>query len=114
MGGFADVFVYRQQMPAREVAVKVLSSQKINEEVRARFRNAANLMAQLSQRPAIVTIHHTEVASAGRPFLGMGLCSRAGLGARARSDEMTLDEVRRLGVRLASAVESAHGRVILH
>lgn len=114
MGGFADVFVYRQQMPAREVAVKVLSSQKINEEVRERFRNEANLMAQLSQHPAIVTIHHADVASDGRPFLVMELCSRPGLGARYRSEEIPLDEVLRLGVRLASAVESAHRMGILH
>ncbi|HLS02999.1 MAG TPA: serine/threonine protein kinase, partial [Beutenbergiaceae bacterium] len=48
MGGFADVFVYRQQMPEREVAVKVLTPQALNDDVRERFRMEANLMAQLS------------------------------------------------------------------
>lgn len=114
MGGFADVFVYRQQMPAREVAVKVLSAQRINESVRERFRNEANLMAQLSQHPAIVTIHHADVANDGRPFLVMELCSRPGLGARYRSEQIPLAEALRLGVRLASAVESAHRMGILH
>ncbi|HLR56101.1 MAG TPA: serine/threonine-protein kinase, partial [Actinomycetales bacterium] len=114
MGGFADVFVYRQQMPAREVAVKVLNAQSINEGVRERFRNEANVMAQLSQHPAIVTIHHADVALDGRPFLVMELCSRPGLGARYRSEEIPLAEALRLGVRLASAVESAHRMGILH
>lgn len=114
MGGFADVFVYRQQMPAREVAVKVLNAQSINEGVRERFRNEANVMAQLSQHPAIVTIHHADVALDGRPFLVMELCSRPGLGARYRSEEIPLSEALRLGVRLASAVESAHRMGILH
>lgn len=114
MGGFADVFIYRQQMPAREVAVKVLSSQTIDEGVRERFRTEANLMAQLSQHPAIVTIYHADVASDGRPFLIMELCSRPGLGARYRSEEIPLAEVLRLGVRLSSAVEAAHRMGILH
>jgi len=114
MGGFADVFVYRQQMPEREVAVKVLTPQALNDDVRERFRMEANLMAQLSQHPAIVTIHHADVASDGRPFFVMELCSRPGLGARYRTESISVAETLRLGVRLASAVESAHRMGILH
>src|SRR5690625_7375774 len=44
----------------------------------------------------------------------MELCSRRGLGARYRSEEIPLAEALRLGVRLASAVESAHRMGILH
>lgn len=114
MGGFADVFVYRQLMPQREVAVKVLTATRIDDEVRARFRNEANLMAQLSQHPAIVTIHQADIASDRRPYLVMELCSGPGLGARYRQQNIPLPEVLRLGVRLASAVETAHRMGILH
>src|SRR5699024_12288157 len=107
MGGFADVFVYRQQMPEREVAVKVLTPQALNDDVRERFRMEANLMAQLSQHPAIVTIHHADVASDGRPFFVMELSSRPGLGARYRTESVSVAETLRLGGRWASAVACA-------
>lgn len=114
MGGFADVFLYEQQMPRRSVAVKVLLAAHLDDEVRERFRTEADLMARLSHHPSIVTIHHADVAADGRPFLVMEYCSRPGLGRRYRTERMAVAEVLRIGVRLASAVETAHRAGILH
>lgn len=114
LGGFADVFLYRQHMPRREVAVKVLLAGSLDDDVRERFQTEANLMAQLSHHPSIVTIYHAAIASDGRPYLVMEYCSRAGLAERYRSERMTVPEVLRIGVRLASAVETAHRAGILH
>ncbi|WP_250448358.1 serine/threonine-protein kinase, partial [Actinotalea sp. C106] len=114
MGGFADVFLYTQQMPRRSVAVKVLLASHLSDEVRGRFRTEADLMAQLSHHPSIVTIYHADVAADGRPYLVMEYCSRAGLGERYRTERMGVAEVLRLGTRLASAVETAHRAGILH
>ncbi len=114
MGGFADVFLYEQQMPRRSVAVKVLLAAHLDDEVRERFRTEADLMARLSHHPSIVTIHHADVAPDGRPFLVMEYCSRPGLGRRYRTERMAVSEVLRIGVRLASAVETAHRAGILH
>ena len=36
LGGFADVFLYEQQLPKREVAVKVLLAGSLDGDVRAR------------------------------------------------------------------------------
>ncbi len=58
VGGFADVFLYRQHLPSRLVAVKVLLAAGLSDDVRARFTDEANLMAQLSHHPSIVTVHH--------------------------------------------------------
>ena len=72
-------------------------------------------MAQLSHHPSIVTIHQAAIAADGRPYLVMEYCSRPGLAAavpaRARSP---CAEALRIGVRLASAVETAHRVGILH
>ncbi|NTW42136.1 MAG: serine/threonine protein kinase, partial [Cellulomonadaceae bacterium] len=114
MGGFADVFLYRQLMPRRPVAVKVLLASSLDDEARVRFRTEADLMATLSHHPSIVTIHHADVAPDGRPYLVMEYCSRSGLGQRYRAERMGVAEVLRIGVRLASAVETVHRAGILH
>ena len=106
LGGFADVFLYRQHLPRRDVAVKVLLAGSLDDDVRERFQTEANLMAQLSHHPSIVTIHHAAIAPDGRPYLVMEYCSRTGLAERYRTE--------RIGVRLASAVETAHRAGILH
>ncbi|GGC09506.1 serine/threonine-protein kinase [Cellulomonas carbonis] len=114
MGGFADVFLYEQHMPRRSVAVKVLLAGSLSDAVRERFRLEADLMARLSHHPSIVTIHHADVAADGRPYLVMEHCSRPGLGERYRNERMAVAEVLRMGVRLASAVETAHRAGVLH
>src|SRR5690606_30252419 len=114
LGGFADVFEYRQDLPQRSVAVKVLLASSIDEATRERFFVEANLMAQLSHHPSIVTIHHADISADGRPYLVMEYCSRPGIGARYRTERITVQETLRTGIRLASAVESAHRLGILH
>jgi serine/threonine protein kinase len=74
-GGFADVFLYEQNMPRRQVAVKVMLSEVVNDQVRQMFQAEANLMAQLSSHPSILTVYQASVSSDGRPYLVMELCS---------------------------------------
>ena len=113
-GGFADVFLYRQQMPRRRVAVKALLAASLDDEARARFRTEADIMASLSHHPSIVTVYQADVAADGRPYLVMEYCSRPGLAQRYRAERMGVAEVLRIGVRLSSAVETAHRAGILH
>src|SRR3712207_2194948 len=101
-------------LPRRSVAVKVLLDRTLGPDVRARFGTEADLMARLSHHPSIVTIHQAAVAADGRPYLVMEYCSRPGLGARYRTERMAVAEVLRIGIRLASAVETAHRAGILH
>ncbi|MBI9115952.1 serine/threonine-protein kinase [Sanguibacter suaedae] len=114
MGGFADVFEYRQELPRRSVAVKVLLSGSLDQDAREAFFAEANVMAQLSHHPSIVTIYHADIAADGRPFLVMEYCSRPSLGARYRTERFTVAEVLRTGIRVGSAVEAAHRLGILH
>ncbi|MEP7765720.1 serine/threonine-protein kinase [Sanguibacter sp. 25GB23B1] len=114
MGGFADVFEYRQELPRRSVAVKVLLGGSLDQDAREAFFAEANVMAQLSHHPSIVTIYQADIAADGRPFLVMEYCSRPSLGARYRTERFTVAEVLRTGIRVASAVEAAHRLGILH
>lgn len=114
MGGFADVFEYRQELPRRSVAVKVLLSGSLEQDAREAFFAEANVMAQLSHHPSIVTVYHADIAADGRPYLVMEYCSRPGFGTRYRMERFTVAEVLRTGIRVASAVEAAHHLGILH
>lgn len=113
-GGFADVFLYEQQMPRRSVAVKVLLADVVGDPVRAQFNAEANLMAQVSTHPSIVSIYHADIADDGRPYLVMEYCPRANLAVRYRQERLGVAEALRIGVRLAAAVETAHRTGILH
>lgn len=113
-GGFSDVFLYEQQLPKRRVAVKVLLLDELTPANRAAFTAEANLMAQLSAHPYIVTIYHADVASDDRPFFVMEYCSGPSLAERYKQAPLPVVDALRTGVRLSSAVYTAHLAGILH
>nr|WP_218875981.1 serine/threonine-protein kinase [Leifsonia naganoensis] len=112
-GGFADVFLYEQNMPRRQVAVKVMLAEVVTSQVKQMFQAEANLMAQLSTHPSILTVYQASVSGDGRPYLVMELCSSA-IGQRYRSEPLPVAEALNVGVRIASAVETAHRSGVLH
>jgi serine/threonine protein kinase len=113
-GGFSDVFLYEQQLPRRQVAVKVLLAEHLTEQTREAFVAEANLMAQLSAHPYIVTIYTADVAPDGRPYLAMEYCAGPSLAEQAKLRRFPVADALRTGVRLASAVATAHAAGILH
>ncbi|MCW4457529.1 serine/threonine-protein kinase [Microbacterium sp. MPKO10] len=113
-GGFSDVYLYRQELPRREVAVKVLSLDEVTEASRAAFVDEANLMAQVSAHPYIVTIYNAAVADDGRPYFVMEYCPGPSLSQQYRYRQFTVADVLRTGIRLTSAVATAHAAGILH
>lgn len=113
-GGFSDVYLYEQHRPNRQVAVKVLLADVSEEEARQQFETEANLMAQLSTHPYIVTIYQAEITQDGRSYLAMEYCSRPSLDARYRRGVLSIDETLSLAIQLCSAVHTAHLAGIVH
>lgn len=113
-GGFSDVFLYDQQLPKRRVAVKVLLTDELTAANRAAFVAEANLMAQLSAHPYIVTIFHAGVAADDRPYFVMEYCSGPSLADRYKREAFSVADALRTGVRLSSAIATAHAAGILH
>jgi eukaryotic-like serine/threonine-protein kinase len=113
-GGFADVFLYEQRLPRRKVAVKVLLTEELGRDTRAQFVAEANLMAQLSAHPFIVTIFHADVSNDGRPYFVMEYCSGPSLAEQYKRERFAVEDALRTGIRLAGAVATAHGAGILH
>jgi serine/threonine protein kinase len=113
-GGFSDVYLYDQKLPKRRVAVKVLLTDELSGANRASFVAEANLMAQLSTHPYIVTIYQADVASDDRPYFVMEYCSGPSLAERYKQHQFDVADALRTGVRLSSAVATAHSAGILH
>ena len=113
-GGFSDVYLYEQELPKRLVAVKVLASEDLSDTSRTAFVAEANLMAQLSAHPYIVTIYNAAVAADGRPYFVMEYCSGPSLAEQYKRSRFAVADALRTGVRLSSAVATAHAAGILH
>ncbi|WP_252976148.1 protein kinase [Janibacter melonis] len=105
-GGFADVHLYRQELPRMLVAVKVLRTAA--GDLREQLVAEANTMAELAEHPYIVTVLRADVTDDGRPYLVMAYYPGTSLAARARRSPLSVAETLRAGVQLASAVETAH------
>jgi serine/threonine protein kinase len=113
-GGFADVFLYQQRLPRRQVAVKVMLADKLGDDTVSEFTDEANLMAQLATHPSIVSIYEAGLSGDGRPYLVMEYCSKPNLQARYRRERLSEADTLRIGVQIAGAVETAHRAGILH
>jgi serine/threonine protein kinase len=112
-GGFADVFLYEQDMPRRDVAVKVLPSDVRDADLRRMFNAEADVLAHLSAHPSIVTVYQAGISADGRPYIVMEFCPGS-LAQRYRLERLPVDEVLTIGVKMASALESAHRAGLVH
>jgi len=112
-GGFADVFLYEQDLPRRVVVVKVLTSDAVNPEVLRAFNAEADILARLSTHPSIVTIYLASIAADGRPYFVMEFCPDT-MSARYKRGPLGVTEVLDAGVRIGGALESAHRAGLLH
>ena len=122
-GGFADVYLYEQHWPQQRVAVKVVRSDvALTERETALFTAEANAMARLADHPYIVSVitagvtdgHRRRHDTGGRPYLVMRYCPPPDLGVRVRTAPMSTADAVATGIKIASAVETAHRSGIVH
>lgn len=115
-GGFADVFLYEQAWPRQRVAVKVVRPDvPLNDREKQLFTAEANAMARLADHPYIVSVITAGVTQdGGRPYLVMRYCPPPDLGVRVRANPMAVVDAVSTGIKLASAIETAHRHGILH
>ena len=114
-GGFADVYCYEQEWPQQRVAVKVVRQDvALNDRERALFTSEANAMARLGDHPNIVPVLTAGVTADNRPFLVMRYCPPPDLGVRVRSSPLAVADAISTGIKLASAIETAHRAGTVH
>ena len=112
-GGYSTVYLFEQQMPRREVAVKVMNAD-VEDRTASRFESEANLMARVSSHPAILSIYGAGVSTDGHPFLVMEYCPPPQLGAILKEGALNVPESLSTAIQIAGAVETAHRAGIVH
>ena len=106
-GGYSEVFEYRATRLERPVAVKVLTEETADSE--------AKLMATVSRHPSIVDVYDTGVTDDGHRYLVMRLFHGNSYAEIIRSSgPLPVDEVLRVGILMAGAIQFAHDHGILH
>lgn len=117
-GGMAEVYYGEHTFLNRKVAVKIMRDHvDEDQETRARFEREARVMANLSH-PNIIQIFDYDLAD-GRPCIVMELVTGTSLGAylkslQKRGEKLSYEEIARLLVPIASAIDYAHDQNIVH
>ena len=112
-GSTATVYLYRQHTPRRDVAVKV-STATLDGVSRQRFHTEADRMAQLSSHPYILSVYDVGVTYEGQDYIVFEYAPGGTYKAVMRARSMNADQVLDLGIKLASALYTAHRAGIVH
>ena len=120
-GGMGIVYKAEDTKLDRTVALKVLPAAALSsEDDRTRFYREAKAAAQLNH-PHIAAVHEIDEAvpegahtDDKRPFIAMEFIDGKSLEAKAKEGPMALEEVVRLSMQVANALEAAHEKNIVH
>src|SRR3954469_6023914 len=112
-GGMGEVYRARDPRLDREVAIKVLPTERLaDEDRRRRFVQEAKAASALNH-PHIITIYEIESAD-GNDFIVMEYVRGESLDGLIFPPGMRLSEVLRIGIAVADALAAAHTRRIIH
>ncbi|WP_432624320.1 serine/threonine-protein kinase [Bifidobacterium sp.] len=112
-GSEADVYLYQQLSPSRQVAIKI-SKGRLDSQSVTRFRSEADLMGQISSHPNILTVYANGVTATGSGYTVFEYAPGGNYKSFLEHDRLTVDQMLDLGIRLASALFTAHRRGIIH
>lgn len=111
-GGMSTVYLAEQASLGREVALKLMRPEALEDEVsRRRFENETRTIARL-RHPNIVGIHDVGRSGDGLPWFTMPYLARGHLGQRDYAGNE--DAVRHILRSLLDALDYAHGRGVVH
>jgi Tol biopolymer transport system component len=112
-GGMGEVYRAHDTKLGRDVAIKVLPPNFVNDPERlSRFQREARMLAALNHAN-IATIYGLEQCD-GVTCLVMELVSGETLAERVRSGPIGIEEALKIAVQIAEAMEAAHEKSIIH
>lgn len=115
-GGMGVVYEADQENPRRRVAIKVIRSAFVTEELLRRFHHESQVLGQLDH-PGIAHIYEagsTTIGDRARPFFAMEFVDGRPLDAHARESGLDHAEILELMARVADGVQHAHQKGIVH
>src|ERR1700687_1725931 len=112
-GGMGEVYRAHDTKLSRDVAIKVLPANFVNDPERlSRFQREARMLAALNHAN-IATIHGLE-QSGGVTCLVMELVSGETLAERVKAGPLPIEEALKIAVQISEALEAAHEKSIIH
>src|SRR5216684_1691496 len=112
-GGMGEVYRAHDTKLGRDVAIKVLPANFVNDPERlSRFQREARMLAALNH-PNIATIYGLE-QSGGVTCLVMELVPGETLAERVKAGPLGIEEALKIAVQIAEALEAAHEKNIIH
>jgi eukaryotic-like serine/threonine-protein kinase len=113
-GGFATVWLARDEQLDAEVAVKILSDNWIDEDdVRRRFLAEGRFLRRVDS-PHVVGVHDVGETEDGRPYLVLTYADGGSLADRIKAGPLAIDDVVDIIGQVGSGLKQLHARGVLH
>lgn len=112
-GSEANVYLYQQLSPSRQVAIKV-SRGTLDLRAAARFRSEANFMGKISSHPYILSMYESGVTTTGNGYTVFEYAPGGNYKTFLESNRLSADQMLTVGINLASALFTAHREGIIH
>lgn len=113
-GGMGVVYEARQETPRRDVALKLVRTVTLADEVRVdRFRREANALARL-RHPSIATIFEAGESEEGTPYIAMELVDGMPLDRYVEAHSLRQRAKLELFREICAAVAHAHDQGVVH
>ncbi|MEJ1157599.1 serine/threonine-protein kinase [Prosthecomicrobium sp. N25] len=114
-GGMGEVYRGHSILTGDSIAIKMIKAELADtESAMALFRKEASALHNLHHEAIIRYYLFTVEPKLGRPYLAMEFVSGRPLSDLLKNGPLTFDEVRSLGVRVATGLQAAHERGIIH
>ncbi|MBL8113796.1 MAG: protein kinase, partial [Acidobacteria bacterium] len=111
-GGMGIVYLARDPILERDVAIKVLTASLLTDEKEERFRREARIVARL-EHPGIVPVH--DIGQHDRSlFFIMPLVPGESLRAELAKGTLKLGDIVEVGLQTALALDAAHAQGVVH
>ncbi len=111
-GGMGVVYLARDPMLDREVAVKVITPDALSTDAVERFKREARVVAKMDH-PAIVNVYDIG-EHAGALFFVMPYVPGSSLRALLRDRSLSLGDVIDIGIQVSDALEYSHTKGVIH
>jgi eukaryotic-like serine/threonine-protein kinase len=111
-GGMGTVYLAEDTELNRQVAIKVLSTPELTDDMRRRMIREARIVARL-EHPGIVPVHDVGVLPDGRVFYAMKFVRGVRLDEYAANNESIKDRLRKFQS-VCDAVAFAHAHGVIH